>query len=144
MQTAKLKNAGTFLLILLLYIVFMKLTGIGCPIRWFTGIPCPGCGMTRALFALLHLDFFGAFSCHPMIYPLLIFLPWYFLAEHTTPRKKRIKNFILTVMIILAISVWIFRIFHEDSIVYIDLSDSVMIKCLKSIRGFLGKYWFVF
>ena len=34
----------------------------GCPFRFFFGISCPGCGMTRALLAALRLDFAAAFS----------------------------------------------------------------------------------
>lgn len=33
----------------------------GCPFRFFFGISCPGCGMTRALLAALRLDFAAAF-----------------------------------------------------------------------------------
>ena len=32
-----------------------------CPILWLTGVPCPGCGMTRALTHAVRLDFAGAF-----------------------------------------------------------------------------------
>ena len=39
-----------------------------CPVYWITGIPCPGCGMTRAFFALMHLDFEAAFYWHPAVY----------------------------------------------------------------------------
>ena len=35
------------------YAAVLLLTGVGCPIRYVTGIPCPGCGMTRACLALL-------------------------------------------------------------------------------------------
>ena len=46
---------------------------ISCPIRALLGIPCPGCGMTRALLCLLRLDFAAAFSYHKMFWsvPLL-------------------------------------------------------------------------
>lgn len=40
----KLKNLGIFTLTVLLYIAFMTITGIGCPIRWFTGFPAPAVG----------------------------------------------------------------------------------------------------
>ena len=33
-----------------------------CPFRAVTGLPCPGCGMTRAFCAIGHGDFAGAFG----------------------------------------------------------------------------------
>lgn len=36
-----------------------------CPSRRLLGLPCPGCGMTRALAALLRGDLAGAFALHP-------------------------------------------------------------------------------
>lgn len=50
--------------IALLYAVFFLL-GIGCPIRFLTGVSCFGCGMTRAWLSLLRLDLRGAFFFHP-------------------------------------------------------------------------------
>lgn len=131
----KLKNLEIFTLTVLLYIAFMTITGIGCPIRWFTGISCPGCGMSRAFISLLRLDFAAAFRYHPMIYPLLIFIPYYFLGSEKTPRRRKLKKFFLAVVIIMFFFVWIFRIFHEDSVVRIDPANGVMIKYLK--RGIL-------
>ncbi len=37
-----------------------------CPFRQLTGLPCPGCGMTRALNALAHGQWELAFSFHPL------------------------------------------------------------------------------
>jgi Protein of unknown function (DUF2752) len=37
-----------------------------------TGLECPACGATRALYAFVHGDFTGAFRCHPAV-PVLIF-----------------------------------------------------------------------
>lgn len=42
--------------------------GIGCPIRYVTGVPCPGCGLTRAFWAAMHLDFSKAFWYHPLFW----------------------------------------------------------------------------
>ncbi|MCZ4548425.1 DUF2752 domain-containing protein [Gordonia rubripertincta] len=33
-----------------------------CPMRLITGLPCPGCGLTRSWVASAHGDFAGAFS----------------------------------------------------------------------------------
>ena len=40
--------------------------GIPCLIRWFTGIPCPMCGMTRSLTALLQGDLGRSMSFHSL------------------------------------------------------------------------------
>jgi hypothetical protein len=37
-----------------------------CPFRALTGLPCPGCGMTRAFCAIGHGDFAGAFGFNPL------------------------------------------------------------------------------
>ena len=62
-------------LIALIYLVF-HLVGIGCPIKFVSGISCPGCGMTRALAAVLRGDAASAFSFHPLwgTLPLLLLL----------------------------------------------------------------------
>ncbi|MBE5950075.1 MAG: DUF2752 domain-containing protein [Lachnospiraceae bacterium] len=49
-------------------VVLMYVTGIGCPILKLTGIPCMGCGMTRAAICLFHMDFAGAWQYHPLIF----------------------------------------------------------------------------
>ena len=47
------------------YAVF-TMSGIGCPIKFVTGISCLGCGMTRAWLSLLRLDVASAFQYHPL------------------------------------------------------------------------------
>ena len=42
-----------------------------CPFEYIFGIPCPGCGMTRAFIALLKLNFTEAFYFHPL-FPIVI------------------------------------------------------------------------
>lgn len=38
----------------------------GCVFRKFTGLDCPGCGMTRATYAALHGDLRSAFHFNPV------------------------------------------------------------------------------
>ena len=45
-----------------------------CPIRFFLGVPCPSCGLTRAARAAAHLDFHAATQFHPLwfvVFPAL-------------------------------------------------------------------------
>jgi uncharacterized protein DUF2752 len=37
-----------------------------CPFRLLTGLPCPGCGLTRSLVSLLHGDLSAAVFFHPL------------------------------------------------------------------------------
>lgn len=48
-----------------------------CPFRALTGLPCPGCGMTRAFLALGRLDIAEAFSQNPLSLPLAALLLLY-------------------------------------------------------------------
>ena len=41
-----------------------------CPTALFLGIPCPGCGLTRATLALLRGDFGAALHFHPLVFVL--------------------------------------------------------------------------
>lgn len=41
-----------------------------CPTAFFFGIPCPGCGLTRATLSLLHGDLAGAMRLHPLVFVL--------------------------------------------------------------------------
>jgi hypothetical protein len=41
-----------------------------CPTALFLGIPCPGCGLTRATLALVSGDIASAFRLHPLV-PIL-------------------------------------------------------------------------
>ncbi|MFN8635714.1 MAG: DUF2752 domain-containing protein [Chloroflexota bacterium] len=43
-----------------------------CPFKVLTGLPCPGCGLTRGTVALLHGDLATSFHFHPLALPLVL------------------------------------------------------------------------
>ena len=51
-----------------------------CPFYALTGIWCPGCGSTRCLHALVHLDLPGAMAMNPLL--VVSILPMLVLALH--------------------------------------------------------------
>ncbi len=46
----------------------------GCPLYALTGLYCPGCGSTRCLYSLVHLDWHGALAMNPLLVTALPFL----------------------------------------------------------------------
>ena len=59
------KAAAAFVLYM---VMVQKLTGRFCPMVLISGLPCPGCGMTRAFFLFLQLRFAEAYQMHPLVY----------------------------------------------------------------------------
>lgn len=56
-----------------------------CPIKTITGVPCPGCGTTRAVWELLHGNIYSALWTNPLgiilflticAYALCIIIDW--------------------------------------------------------------------
>lgn len=47
----------------------------GCMFYHFTGLYCPGCGMTRALHALVHGDVAQSLAMNPLLGVLMLALP---------------------------------------------------------------------
>lgn len=53
-----------------------------CILRTVTGYYCPGCGGTRAVYALLHLRLWRSFCYHPLVpYAAAVYL--WFMISHT-------------------------------------------------------------
>lgn len=99
---------GIFLCVLFLT-VMTAAAGKVCPSRLLFGIPCPGCGLTRAAFLLVQRDLHGSLLCNPFLLPLLagglVFLFEHYLLE----RKARIFTLYISICIVLMIIVYIIR-----------------------------------
>lgn len=46
---------------------------LSCPLRWATGIPCPGCGGTRTALFLMRGNIWEALWTNPLSFLLIIF-----------------------------------------------------------------------
>lgn len=106
---AKTTAPGRILTYALLAAAAVLLLDVGCVFRRITGIPCPGCGMTRAHLAALRLDFRGAFYYHP-----LWFLPVpLILCQAVRPggffRKPRWNTAAAAVLLVLVLGVYVLR-----------------------------------
>ena len=91
----------------LIYLLWIRLTGLKIPCLYLltTGLQCPGCGMTRALWALLRLDFAAAFSWNPLIYAMPYVFCYVFF-----PMDEKIHRRILAIIGIAALINWLCRV----------------------------------
>jgi len=63
-----------------------------CRFREFTGLPCPGCGLTRSVFAIGNGDFSLAWALNPfgyMVYAALLILILMPLLHKLSPKTAR-------------------------------------------------------
>jgi len=88
----RLKLLLTLLMVGVLAVMWVLQTG--CPLYRVTGIPCPGCGMTRAWVLAARLDFATAFALHPMFWAMPI-LYGFFLFDFQPFRAKWLNWVIL-------------------------------------------------
>ncbi len=108
--------------VVLLYAKLRILGGI-CPFRLVTGIPCPGCGMTRAVLAACRGDMTAAFAYHPL-FPLLPLVALLLLCAvapggvrrvtaclHIDERRfRQIETVIAAVLTVLFLGVYVIRL----------------------------------
>ena len=89
----------------------LYLLDIGCIFRFMTGVPCPGCGMTRAWLAALRFDFAAAVAYHPLFWVVPIAFVLAFVREETTSGKvKRGIDIVIAVLCVLVVAVWVVRL----------------------------------
>jgi hypothetical protein len=59
-----------------------------CPFLALTGLPCPGCGITRASMALLELDFLKAFGLNQLFF----IAPLVLVSIYFSMRRAKFRN----------------------------------------------------
>ena len=112
--------AKIYLILLVLAGIYIRLSGqaletiyfLPCIFKGVTGIPCPGCGMTRAGLAILQGEFSTAWRYHPFSFLLIglsiliVFQPEY--TQETWVAISLIKQkIIVSTLILLCLSLWL-------------------------------------
>ena len=106
------------ILFLVGYYFIYKKTGYGIPCLIYerTGFYCPGCGITRMIFALMRFDIPEAFRYNQLLFILLPFLIAYFVYNvylYIVDKKdtvlKKISNYVFIILLIIVIGWGIIR-----------------------------------
>jgi hypothetical protein len=103
-------------------VVAVALLSIGwrCPIKLLTGIPCPGCGLSRATRLALQGDFSGATRMFPLVWLVVPVVAGFVLVEiigyartgaFGASRRVRGADALMLVTASLMFALWIARFF---------------------------------
>lgn len=84
-------------LALLAFVAVLWVLKIPCPVFALTGIPCPGCGMTRALVGAVQFRFAYAFEMHAMFWSAPV-LYLYFLCDGRLFRSRWLNRAVLVLI----------------------------------------------
>lgn len=120
-----MKNSKTLILLLSFItigvLVVIYDVRIPCFFKRLTGIPCPGCGMTRAFLAILHGHLQQAIYYNILSIPLFFFGIWFIIScvkdlilhkEQTYQVIYRLLNYhYQVIMVLLGIS-WVVNFMH--------------------------------
>lgn len=65
------------LIILIVFLITIYFTKVGCIFKQLTGIYCPSCGMTRAFYSIISFNFMDAFYYNILSIPLFLFIIYF-------------------------------------------------------------------
>jgi hypothetical protein len=132
MKNTDIRGYLKFIFCIIVLYAFYNIIGIGCQIRFLTGVSCAGCGMTRAWIYLFHLDIKGAFHFHPLFILPVIYLPILLFKRYI---PKKIFFYAIVIGVFLFIATYIFRILNPDDVVNINIENGFIYKVLKFIQS---------
>ncbi|MBQ5851894.1 MAG: DUF2752 domain-containing protein [Lachnospiraceae bacterium] len=106
-----IKSARWAIIVIIAYFAFLKnYIYTLCPLVLLSGYPCPGCGMTRALFRIMRFDFAGAWSMHPFIYPIGILCLMFCICRYLL--NGNYMKYVKGLMICIAVGMVLFYIYR--------------------------------
>ena len=80
-----------------------------CPLRIILGLPCPGCGLTRAGFLVLTVHFFKAWQMHPFIYTWIAFALYIGYNRYVRGKSGKYDMQLMLVLIFAMLVFYIYR-----------------------------------
>ena len=127
------KEQVTAILAVVLFYGVLQLVGITCPIKFITGISCPGCGMTRAwLSLLLRGDLEAAFHYHPLFWILIPGVPLFLCRHRFSEMTRKTVSYML---ILLFFAVYAFRMASPENTIVVFRPEDGLIGRILATAG---------
>lgn len=84
---------------------------VPCIFQMLFDMPCPGCGMTRALLSVLRLDFVSAFNYHPMFWSVPVVFA-FLIFDGKIFKNKKLNYTVLSLIAVGFAINWAFKLFN--------------------------------
>lgn len=107
-----------------------------CPLIVFCGIPCPGCGISRATAYFLTGRWRQSWQMNPMIFPIMLAALYFGWNRYLLGRKaKGIKAVIIALVVALVIF-YIVRmyLYFPNRVPYIYTADNMLTRFMSLVR----------
>lgn len=131
--------------VVLIIILSNAILGKICALRMLAGIPCPGCGLTRAFLLLSQGDIKTATEMHPFWIPIVFVLVLFVVGRYFIENKeKRRKIFHIIKLLAILIVIGMFALYVYRMInFYPDVEPMVYDKdnILNKVKDFWYKIW---
>ena len=94
---------------LVYYYLSHRIWGAYCPMLLVTGLPCPGCGMSRAIFFVLTLQFSRAWMMNPLAFLWTLLLILFVIMRYFLGKSVKKMQNPLILILILTIAYYVIR-----------------------------------
>ena len=88
--------------------VMIHLFNASCPLILLLGIPCPGCGMTRAIAMVLSFQFEKAIYLNPVSFLWVAFIVYFIVSRYFLTYNKRLIYIFLSIVLVLTFARYIY------------------------------------
>ncbi|MDR2889962.1 MAG: DUF2752 domain-containing protein [Lachnospiraceae bacterium] len=127
-----------------LYYLFVQwFLPVSCPSVMMTGLPCSGCGMTRAITSVLTGQFARAFFMNPIAFLIVIFAGYCLVCRYVCGRP--VKGFVqgIVILLILLFVLYLVRmyLYFPDRVPYVYTRNNMLEQRIPGYRDFIDRIW---
>ena len=121
-----------FLAFLVYYLLMHAMFDVFCPMLILTGIPCAGCGLTRAFLFLLSGQVRRSININPSILLILLFLLYCGYFRYVRGRKVKGFGAALGILIVCMLAIYGYRmyLYFPDRAPYVYMDNNIAVRAL--------------
>lgn len=138
---ADMKEYGMAIVALMIYTVVVNMVFHAfCPLIIFSGIPCPGCGVSRATAYFLTGRWWQAWQMNPMVFPIVLAAGYFGWNRYLLGRKAAGIKAIIIALLVLMIIVYGVRmyLYYPDRVPYVYTEDNMLARLHSLYQQFIG------